>query len=80
MFLINLNDFISSSKYIANMIKISDYPILESNSGPLDFKSDSLPVELSKSLRFEVPYIEDLTTARMSDKTRISEGKKFYFI
>ena len=29
------------------MIKILKSPILESNSGPLDLKSDTLPVELS---------------------------------
>ena len=29
------------------MIKIVKCPILESNSGPLDLKSDTLPVELS---------------------------------
>ena len=29
------------------MIKILKCPILESNSGPLDLKSDALPVELS---------------------------------
>ena len=29
------------------MIKILKYAILESNSGPLDPKSDALPVELS---------------------------------
>ena len=29
------------------MIKILKCPILESNSGPLDLKSDTLPVELS---------------------------------
>ena len=50
MFLINLNDLISNSyrtKYIENMIKILKCPILESNSGPLDPKSDALPGELS---------------------------------
>ena len=29
------------------MIKVLKCPILESNSGPLDPKSDALPVELS---------------------------------
>ena len=29
------------------MIKILKCPIVESNSGPLDLKSDTLPVELS---------------------------------
>ena len=32
------------------MIKIFKCPILESNSGPLDYKSDDLPVELSMPL------------------------------
>ena len=36
MLLINLNDFISSTKYIENNIKIVKCPMLESNSGPLD--------------------------------------------
>ena len=49
MFIIKLNNFISnlsSNKYIENMIKILKCPILESNSEPLDPKSDTLPVEL----------------------------------
>ena len=50
MFLINLNDFISNSystNYIENMIKILKCTILELNSGPLNPKSDAVPVELS---------------------------------
>ena len=35
------------SKYIENIIKILKCTILESNSGTLDHKSDTLPVELS---------------------------------
>ena len=53
MFLINLNDVISNSeitKYIENMNKILNCPIMESNSGPLDPKSNALPVELSMAL------------------------------
>ena len=34
------------------MIKIFQCPILASNSGPLDHKSDVLPVELSMPLIF----------------------------
>ena len=62
-----------------NIIKILKCPILESNSGPLDPKSDTLPVELSRRSTFIVHYIDNLTTARMSDNTRISKGKNFYF-
>ena len=50
MLLTNLNGFISnleSTKYIGNIIKILKCQMLESNSGPLDPKSDTLPVELS---------------------------------
>ena len=52
---------------------------MESNSGPLDPKPDTLPVELSRRSTFIVHYIDNLTTARMSDNTRISKGKNFYF-
>ena len=34
------------------MTKIFKYPILESNSGPLGFQSDALPVELSLPQKF----------------------------
>ena len=34
------------------MIKILNWPILESNSGPLDLQSAALPVELSIPLTF----------------------------
>ena len=61
------------------MIKILKCTTLESNSGPLDLKSNALPVELSCRSRYAVPYIDNLTTARMSDNTRISKGKKLYF-
>ena len=48
MFLINMNDFISNlliTKYIENIIKVLKCTFLELNSGPLDPKSDALPVE-----------------------------------
>ena len=59
--------------------KILHCRILEPNSGPLDPKPDTLPVELSRRSTFIVHYIDNLTTARMSDNTRISKGKNFYF-
>ena len=79
MFLINLNDFISYSLSTKYIIKILQCPILESNSGPLDPKPDTLPVELSRRSTLIVHYIDNLTTARMSDNTRISNRKNFYF-
>ena len=41
-----------STNYIENIIKILKCHILESNSGPLDPKSDALPVELSMPQTF----------------------------
>ena len=47
MLLTNLNGFISNLESTKYIIKILKCPMLESNSGPLDPKSDTLPVELS---------------------------------
>ena len=52
------------------MIKILNYTILESNSGPLDLQSDALPVELSMPLPFKFITLKTVAISKCLSDNR----------